>query len=369
MTNGAARNGADLRRLSTGGLTAGGLTAGGLPSGGLPSGGLRSALDSGRFVITAELGPPRGADPEAIRRKATMLRGWVDAANITDNQSAHVRLSSFAGSVLAHAEGVEPVMQLTCRDRNRIALQSDLLSAAALGIPNILLLTGDHPRFGDHPEAKAVFDLDGVQLVWTARTMRDQGRLLSGRRIDPAPRWLIGTVENPFSPPTSFRARRLAKKVAAGAEFAQTQFVFDLGTFERFMADVRDLGVDGHCGIIAGVGPVRSLRALEFMRTKVPGIHIPDDMVRRLRGVTADRVAEEGMRICIEIIQRLTEIRGVAGAHVMAFGYEQGIPEILERAGVGPHPVATAPDYPAPDHPKPDHLKPDHPKEGSGCAG
>ena len=169
----------------------------------------------------------------------------------------------------------------------------------------ILLLTGDHPRFGDHPDAKAVFDLDGVQLVWTARTMRDQGRLLSGRRVEPAPNWLIGTVENPFSPPTSFRARRLAKKVAAGAEFVQTQFVFDLDIFERFMADVRDLGTDHRCGVIAGVGPVRSLRALDYISTKVPGIHVPDAMVRRLRGVPADRVAEEGMQICVEIIQRL----------------------------------------------------------------
>lgn len=299
---------------------------------------LRRALESGRFVVTAEIGPPRGADPGAIASKADLLRGWVDAANVTDNQSAHVRLSSFAGSLLAHAAGVEPVMQLTCRDRNRIALQSDLLSAATLGIPNILLLTGDHPRFGDHPDAKAVFDLDGVQLVWTARTMRDQGRLLSGRKVDPAPHWLIGTVENPFSPPTSFRARRLAKKVAAGAEFVQTQFVFDLDIFERFMADVRDLGTDRRCGVIAGVGPVRSLRALEYIRTKVPGIYVPDAMVRRLRGVPADRVAEEGMQICVEIIQRLTEISGVAGAHVMAFGYERGIPEILERAGIGPRP-------------------------------
>ncbi|MGH3752857.1 MAG: methylenetetrahydrofolate reductase [Pseudonocardiaceae bacterium] len=321
------------------------MTAGNDSNGRCPAtspGRLRRALESGRFVVTAEIGPPRGADPGAIGSKADLLRGWVDAANVTDNQSAHVRLSSLAGSLLAHAAGVEPVMQLTCRDRNRIALQSDLLSAAALGIPNILLLTGDHPRFGDHPDAKAVFDLDGVQLVWTARTMRDHGRLLSGRTVDPAPHWLIGTVENPFSPPASFRARRLAKKVAAGAEFVQTQFVFDLGIFERFMADVRDLGTDQRCGVIAGVGPVRSLRALEYLRTKVPGIHVPDAMVRRLRGVPAGRVAEEGMQICVEIIQRLTGISGVAGAHVMAFGYEQGIPEILERAGIGPRPDQAA---------------------------
>jgi methylenetetrahydrofolate reductase (NADPH) len=330
------------------------------------SGRLRRTLDSGRFAITAEIGPPRGADPDAIGKKAALLRGWVDAANVTDNQSAHVRLSSFAGSLLAMSAGVEPVMQLTCRDRNRIALQSDLISAAALGIPNILLLTGDHPRFGDHPDAKAVFDIDGVQLVWTAATMRDQGRLLSGRRVDPAPHWLIGTVENPFSPPISFRARRLAKKVAAGAEFVQTQFVFDLDIFERFMAEVRDLGITEKCGVIAGVGPVRSLRALEYISTKVPGIHVPDAMVRRLRGVPANRVADEGMQICVEIIQRLTEISGVAGAHVMAFGYEQGIPEILERAGVGPRPDrSVAHDRAANDRAANDRAA----NEGSGRAG
>jgi methylenetetrahydrofolate reductase (NADPH) len=305
----------------------------GRPPGGATRG-LRAALDSGRFAVTAEIGPPRGADPAAIGRKAELLRGWVDAANVTDNQSAHVRLSSFAGSLLTHAAGIEPVMQLTCRDRNRIALQSDLLSASALGIPNVLLLTGDHPRFGDHPDAKPVFDLDGVQLVWAARTLRDEGRLLSGRPVEPRPRWLIGSVENPFSPPIGFRARRLAKKAAAGAEFVQTQFVFDLGVFERFVAEVRDIGVDRRCRVIAGVGPVRSLRTLEYMRTKVPGIHIPDAVVRRLRAVAAERVAEEGMRICVETVQRLAEMPGVAGVHLMAFGYEQGIPEILERAGL-----------------------------------
>ena len=191
----------------------------------------------------------------------------MDAVNIPDGQSAHVRMSNWAGSLLALDAGVEPVMQVTCRDRNRIALQSDLMSAAALGIPNVVLMTGDHPRFGDHPDAKPVFDLDGVQLVWTARTMRDEGRLLSGRQLDPPPSWLIGAVENPFAPPVRFRAARLGKKVAAGADFVQTQFVFDVPVFTRWMADVRDLGLDRRCKILAGVGPVRSLRALEFMRS------------------------------------------------------------------------------------------------------
>jgi methylenetetrahydrofolate reductase (NADPH) len=298
------------------------------------AGGLRGALAAGRFAVTAEIGPPRGVDPHAVGQSAALLRGWVDAANVTDNQGAHVRLSSLAGSLLAAEAGVEPVMQLTCRDRNRIALQSDLIAAATLGIPNVLLLTGDHPRFGDHPDAKPVFDLDSVQLVWTARTMRDDGLLLSGRPLDPRPGFLIGAVENPFAPPTDFRAARLGKKVAAGAEFCQTQFVFDAAGFARFMAEVVDRGLDARCAVLAGVGPIRSLRAYEFIRTKVPGIHVPDEVGRRLRGVPADRVAAEGVAICVETIQALREIPGVAGVHIMAFGYERGIPEILDRAGL-----------------------------------
>jgi methylenetetrahydrofolate reductase (NADPH) len=301
-----------------------------------PAGRLRSRLESGELAVTAELRPPRGADADAIGRRAAALAGWVDAVNITDNQSSFVRLSSFAGSLLALAAGVEPVMQLTCRDRNRIALQSDLLSAAAMGIPNVLLLTGDHPRFGDHADAKPVFDLDSVQLIWTARTMREQRRLLSGRALDPAPQWFIGAVENPFSPPTGFRAARLGKKVAAGAQFVQTQFVFDVGAFARWMSEVRDLGLEQRCHVLAGVGPIRSLRSLEHMQRNVPGLHIPDEIDARLRGVPADRVEEEGLRLCAELIQQIREIPGVAGVHVMAIGYEEGIPEILRRAGVPP---------------------------------
>ncbi len=301
-----------------------------------PAGGsvLRARLKSGEVTVTAEIGPPRGADPDSIRRKVEPLRGWVDAVNITDNQSGFVRLSSWAGSLMALAAGLEPVMQLTCRDRNRIALQSDLLSAAALGIPNVLLMTGDHPRFGDHPEAKPVFDIDSVQLLWTARTMRDEGRLLSGRTLDPPPGWLIGAVENPSAPPARFRAARLGKKVAAGADFVQTQFVFDVAAFSRWMAEVRDLGLDQRCAILAGVGPIRSLRALEHMNGSVPGVHVPDEVARRLRGVPADRVADEGLRMCAETIQQVLRIPGVSGVHVMAPGFEQGIPEILGHAGM-----------------------------------
>jgi methylenetetrahydrofolate reductase (NADH) len=296
--------------------------------------GLRARLASGAFAVTAEIGPPRGADPAALRRKVAPLAGWVDAVNITDNAGAHVRMASWAGSLLAAQAGIEPVMQLTCRDRNRLALQSDLLAAAAMGIPNVLLMTGDHPKFGDHPDASPVFDLDSVQLLWAARMMRDEGRLLSGRALSSRPAWLIGAVENPFAPPAGFRAARLAKKAAAGAEFVQTQFVFDVPAFARWMAQVRDLGLDRQCRILAGVGPVRSLRALDHLRTGVPGLHIPGEVGRRLRAVPADQVAGEGLRICAEVIEQIREIPGVSGVHVMAPGYEQGIPAILERAGL-----------------------------------
>jgi methylenetetrahydrofolate reductase (NADPH) len=310
---------------------------------------LRAALAEGRFAVTAEIGPPRGADPDAIARKAALLRGWVDAANVTDNAGAAVRMSSLAGSVLVGQAGVEPVMQLVCRDRNRIALQSDLIGAAALGVPNVLLLSGDHPVFGDHPDAKPVFDIDSTQLVWTARALRDEGTLLSGRPVDPRPGYLVGAVENPFAPPARFRAARLGKKVAAGAEFCQTQFVFDVPAFARFMAEVVDRGlveprgtaaggVGRHCAVLAGVGPIRSLRAYEFIRSSVPGVHVPEEVGRRLRGVPGDRVAAEGTALCVEIIQQLREIPGVSGVHVMAFGHERGVPEILERAGLAPAP-------------------------------
>jgi methylenetetrahydrofolate reductase (NADPH) len=299
----------------------------------IPGGGLRGRLDSGQFAVTAEIGPPRGADPGAIHRKADPLRGWVDAVNITDNQGAHVRMASWGASLLAAQAGIEPVMQVTCRDRNRLALQSDLLAAAALGIPNVLLMTGDHPKFGDHPDAKPVFDLDGIQLVAAARTMRDEGRLMSGRTLSSRPGWLIGTVENPFAPPTELRAAILGKRVAAGAEFVQTQFVFDVAAFGRWMAEVRDLGLDERCRILAGVGPVRSLRALGHLRS-LPGLYVPDEVERRLRAVPADRVAQEGAALCAEIIEQVRQIPGVSGVHVMAPGHEEAIPGILDRASL-----------------------------------
>jgi methylenetetrahydrofolate reductase (NADH) len=302
--------------------------------GGWPAGpSLRDKLAAGEFVVTSEVGPPRGAAADAIARKVAPLRGWVDAVNLTDNQGANARMASWAASVQAMAAGVEPVMQLTCRDRNRLALQADLLGAAALGIPNVLLMTGDHPKFGDHPDARPVFDLDSVQLLWTARTMRDEGRLLSGRRLDPPPAWFLGAVENPFAPPEAFRATRLGKKAAAGAEFVQTQYVFDTAAFARWLAEVTDLGLDRRCAVLAGVGPIRSLRALDHMLAVVPGLHIPGHVERRLRSAGEDKVAREGAALCAEIIAELRQLPGVRGVHVMAPGFSGGIPGILAEAG------------------------------------
>jgi methylenetetrahydrofolate reductase (NADPH) len=307
------------------------------------AGRFRAELESGAFTVTAEVGPPRGADAQALIRKVTPLRDLVAAVNITDNQGATVRMSSWAGSLAVMAAGVEPVMQLTCRDSNRIALQASLLGAAAMSIPNILVMTGDHPRFGDHPDAKPVFDMDSVQLLLAARAMRDEGRLLSGRELKPPPCWFLGSVENPSAPPLDFRAIRLRKKITAGAQFVQTQYVFDIPLFRRFMAQVRDLGLHERCHILAGVGPVCSLRALSHMQNGVPGLRIPDAVDRRLRSVSEDRTAEEGVSLCAEMIRELRQIPGVAGVHVMAMGNEHRIPVILERAGIRPRQSAAAP--------------------------
>ena len=293
---------------------------------------LRERLASGGFAVTAEISPPRGASTAKMTETARNLKDWVDAVNVTDNQGSNVRLASWAGSLALLNAGLEPVMQMTCRDRNRIALQSDLLGASALGIRNILVMTGDHPKFGDHPGAKPVFDLDSVQLLWTLRTMRDQHVLLSGRKLDPAPDCFLGAVENPSAPPAEFRAERLGKKVAAGAQFVQTQFVFDVAGFARWMAEVRDLGLDQQCAVLAGVGAVRSLKALEYMRDHVPGVEVPYEVERRLRKVPPAQQQAEGVKLAAEIVQQVAEIPGVAGVHLLVAGNEQAVPDIIESA-------------------------------------
>jgi methylenetetrahydrofolate reductase (NADPH) len=296
---------------------------------------LSERLASDGFAVTAEISPPRGASTDPIAKAAAPLRGWVDAVNVTDNQGSNVRMASWAGSLAVLAAGLEPVMQMTGRDRNRIALQSDLLGASALGIRNVLVMTGDHPRSGDHPGARPVFDLDSTALLAALRAMRDDGVLLSGRAVDPPPDCFLGAVENPFAPPATDPAGRLGEKVAAGAQFVQTQFTFDLPAFGRWMARVRDLGLDRRCHILAGVGAVRSRRGLDFIRAKVPGVYVPDEVYRRLRSVPADRTAAEGARLAAEIIEQVRAIPGVAGVHLLTAGNEEAVPGILDRAGLG----------------------------------
>jgi methylenetetrahydrofolate reductase (NADPH) len=288
---------------------------------------LRDRLASGAFTVTAEISLPRGAATDSVTNLAGVLRGRVDSVNITDNAGASVRLASWAGSLAALAAGLEPVMQMTCRDRNRMALQSDLLGAAALGIRNVLVMTGDPPL-----DAQGVFDLDSTGLLAALRAMRDEGVLMSGQRLDPAPCCFLGAVENPFAPDGT---ARLGEKIDAGAQFVQTQFVFDVPAFVRWMKEVRDLGLHERCHILPGVGVVRSLRALDYIRDQVLGTHVPDEVYRRLRGVAEDRIAGEGERLAAETVMRLREIDGVAGVHLLAAGNSRAVPPILDEAGIG----------------------------------
>ncbi len=303
------------------------------PLPGHSSGGrLERVLRAGRFAVTAELNPPDSADAQHVYDHARPLSEVCDAINATDASGAHCHMSSIAICALLTRAGYAPVLQISCRDRNRIAIQGDVLGAAAMGVANILCLTGDGVETGDHPQAKPVFDLDSISLLDTLRTMRDGGRFLSGRKLIAPPRVFLGAAENPFAPPHDFRPIRLAKKIAAGAQFIQTQYCFDLPMFERFMARVRDLGLHERAFILAGVGPLASARAARWMRANVPGVHIPDAVIERLDKAAKPR--EEGKRLCIELIQRMSEIKGVAGVHVMAYRQEELVSEIILASGV-----------------------------------
>ena len=297
---------------------------------------LERVLRSGRFAVTAELGPPDSANPEDVYKNALVLAEVCDGINATDGSGANCHMSSLGCCALLIRAGYEPVFQVSCRDRNRIAIQGDLLGAAALGVKNVLCLTGDDVTAGDQPQAKRVFDLDSIQLLITARIMRDQGVFLSGRKLTTPPRLFLGAAENPFAPPYDLRALRLGKKVQAGASFIQTQYCFDVPRLEKFMARVRDLGLDQQAYILVGVGPLRSDKVAEFMRTKVPGVWIPDAVVERLAKTPPKQKAEEGKRICIEIIQQVREIAGVRGVHIMAYRQEETVAEIVHRAGLLP---------------------------------
>ena len=312
-------------------------------------GNLARVLESGEFAVTGELGPPKGADAGVIRSKALLLKGCVDAANITDNQTAVVRMSSIAAGAILNQEGVEPVIQMTTRDRNRLAMQSDLLGAWALGVHNLLCLSGDHQSSGNHPGAKNVHDLDSMQLIRMVRDMRDLGRFQCGDEIQGGgPRFLIGAAANPFADPAEWRPYRLAKKALAGADFVQTQLVFDLPRFRDYMKRVVDLGVTEHLKVLVGVGPPKSPGMLRYMRDRVPGMMVPEHLIERMTAavstVANDRAARaeawrsEGIRICIETIQQVREIEGVAGVHIMGIEWEESIRPVTEGAGLLPRP-------------------------------
>jgi 5,10-methylenetetrahydrofolate reductase len=324
---------------------------------------LESVLKAGHFAVTAELGPPQSADREAIRSKISLLKGFCDAANITDNQTAIVRLSSIGAGTIVVQEGMEPVIQMTCRDRNRLAIQSDLLGAYALGARNVLCLTGDHQSFGNHPTAKNVFDLDSLQLVQMVRRMRDEAQFECGDAFKgPEPRFFIGAASAPFADPIAFRPYRLAKKVNAGADFIQTQLVYDVPAFEEFMEKVRELGLHEQTFILAGVGPLKSPGMARYMKNNVPGLRVPDELIDRMSEAGApwadkskdeltkeDKAArskawrQEGIAICIELVKAIQEIEGVAGVHIMAIEWEEAVEPIVEGAGLLPRPQVHAP--------------------------
>ena len=302
---------------------------------------LEKILTKGHFAVTGELGPPKGADRSVIEEKARHLKGVVDAVNITDNQTAVVRMCSMAVAKMLIEMGIEPTMQMTCRDRNRIAIQSDLLGAYALGIRNLLALTGDHQSFGNHPEAKGVFDLDSIHLLKIVHGMGEEGVFANGEEIEGGPvRFFLGAAANPFADPFDFRPYRLAKKVKAGARFIQTQIVFNVPKFAEYMRRVRDLGLHEKVYILAGVAPIKSYGAAKYMATKVPGMDVPEELVERMRKTPKEKRKEEGIKICVEIIQQLKEIPGVAGVHIMAIEWEEAVPQIVEMAGLLPRPEA-----------------------------
>ncbi|MGQ9517559.1 MAG: methylenetetrahydrofolate reductase [Anaerolineae bacterium] len=315
---------------------------------------LERLLKAGHFVVTGELGPPQSADRSVIEKKASYLRDVVDAVNITDNQTAVVRMCSMAVAKMLIDLGIEPIMQMTCRDRNRIAIQSDLLGAYALGVRNLLGLTGDHQSFGNHPQAKNVYDLDSITLIQMVRQMRDEKQFQCGEGIKgQEPRFFIGGAINPFADPFDFRPYRLAKKVKAGVEFVQSQIIFNVPKFREYMKRCGDLGLLDKVYILAGVGPIKSLAAARYMATSVPGMDVPQEYIDRMEGAVKgipkeDKQARreawerEGIKICAEIIQQVKEIPGVAGVHIMAIEWESAMPEIVKQAGLLPRPKPDA---------------------------
>ena len=299
---------------------------------------LGKILNAGHLAITSECGPPRGSDAEEIKKKAEMIKDHVDAINITDNQTSVTRLSSLASCIHLKLMGLEPILQMVVRDRNRIALQSDILGAASFNINNILCLSGDHQQFGDNPQGQNVFDIDSMQLIQMVRMMRDEGKFLGGDEIKRPPRMFVGAAANPFADPFAIRVPRLAKKIAAGVEFIQTQCIYNLDKFEEWMNLTRERGLHEKVYILAGVTPFKSAGMAKYMKNRVPGMDVPDEVVKRMAGVPKEKQAEEGINICVESIQRLKEVEGLKGFHVMAIEWEEKVPEIVERGGLFPRP-------------------------------
>jgi len=299
---------------------------------------LEKVLLKGEFAVTSECGPPRGADPDPIRKKGALLKESVDVINVTDNQTSVVRMSSISSGVILKQLGIDPVLQMVTRDRNRIAIQSDILGAAALGINNILCLSGDHQKFGDHPSAKNVYDLDSIHLIQTVKHMRDEGKFLGGDEITVPPRLFIGAAANPFADPFETRVVRLAKKIAAGVQFIQTQCIFNIDRFKKWMEQVRDRGLHERVHILGGVTPMKSVGMANYMKKMVPGMDVPDALIDRIKGVEKEKRSEEGIKIAIETIQQLKEIEGIHGVHIMAIEWEEMVPRIAAEAGLLPRP-------------------------------
>lgn len=300
---------------------------------------LEKVLAKGIFAVTGELGPPRGSAIEAIKEKSAPLKGVVDSVNITDNQTAVVRMSSWGASLLAIQEGIEPNYQMVCRDRNRLAMQADILGAYSLGIRNMLCLSGDHQIFGDHPYSKKVYDIDSMQLIDMTRKMRDEGKFQNGQEITGPPKMFIGAASNPFGDPVEFRVLRLAKKIEAGADFIQTQCIYNMDRFREFMKQANDMGLMEKVYFLAGVTPLKSLGMARYMKKNVPGMDVPDELIKRMEGVEKKKQAKEGIKIACEQIEEFKEMKGIAGVHIMAIEWEHRVPEICEQAKLLPRPT------------------------------
>jgi methylenetetrahydrofolate reductase (NADPH) len=306
---------------------------------GLKSGSnLEKVLKAGNFAFTGECGPPKGANVEHLKEKFEHLRGVVDAVNVTDNQTAVVRMSSAAASAIMVANGIEPNFQMVCRDRNRLAMMADILGVYSLGVKNMLCLSGDHQKFGNHPQSKNVYDIDSMQLIAMVKKMRDEGKFLNDEEIDEPPRMFIGAAANPFADPYEFRVYRLANKIDAGADFIQTQCIYNMPRFRDFMKKAVDMGLTEKAYLLAGVTPMKSAGMANYMSKFVPGMDVPEDLIKRLKGVEKGKQAEEGIKFAIEQIEEFKEMEGVAGVHLMAIEWEHKVPEIAERAKVLPRP-------------------------------